>query len=192
MICLQIETNLLSARKPLDAWFPKRVPGATVKSRKMIEAENDKRNSGDSVAGRQRVMALCAGASAADLDAALAALGPLPPVVDLRLPDVGLVMVQGRAGGDGAPFNAGEATVARAAVQVGEGPAGFAWHLGRDVARARLAAIVDALWQDEARRAGVEAALAPVGERMTALAAARAAETASTRVDFFTMVRGED
>ncbi len=158
----------------------------------MIEAENDKRNSGDNVAARQRMMALCAGASVADLDAALVALGPLPAVVDLRLPDVGLVMVQGRAGGDGAPFNVGEATVARAAVQVADGPTGFAWHLGRDVAKARLAAIIDALWQDEARRAGVEAALAPVDERLAADAAARAAQTAATRVDFFTMVRGED
>lgn len=162
-----------------------------------MEVENDKPIEPGSVAARQRIMALCAGASAADLDAVLAALAPLPPVADLRPPDAGLVMVQGRAGGDGAPFNVGEATVARAAVEVGgtaTGPAltGFAWHLGRDLGRARAAAVIDALWQDDARRAAVEAALAPVASRLDARAAQRAAETAATRVNFFTMVRGED
>lgn len=159
---------------------------------KMIEMENDKPNEAAGVAQRQRIMAVCADASAAELDAVLAALAPLPPVADLRPPDAGLVMVQGRMGGDGGVFNVGEATVARAAVQVGEALTGFAWHLGRDLAKARAAAIVDALWQDDARRAAVETALAPIRERVVAAARRRAAETAATRVNFFTMVRGDD
>ncbi|MGV6872852.1 phosphonate C-P lyase system protein PhnG [Pseudochelatococcus sp. B33] len=168
----------------------------------MIENENDRPSIAAGVAARQRIMALCADASAADLGAALTALGPLPPVVDLRPPDAGLLMVQGRMGGDGGPFNIGEATVARAAVQVGgaatgdaalgEAATGFAWHLGRDLAKARLAAVIDALWQDETRRASVEAALSPIARRIAERAAQRAAETASTRVNFFTMVRGDD
>lgn len=163
----------------------------------MIKDERDKQQGSGNVARRQRMMALCADALAAELDAVLVALAPLPAVADLRPPDSGLVMVQGRTGGDGAPFNVGEATVARAAVQVGPGAsgealAGFAWHLGRDLAKARAAAVIDALWQDETRRADVEAALEPVSARIAATAARRAAETAATRVNFFTMVRGDD
>ena len=36
----------------------------------------------------------------------------------LREPENGLVMVRGRIGGDGAPFNLGEATVSRAVIRL--------------------------------------------------------------------------
>lgn len=141
---------------------------------------------------RQGAMALMARAGAAELEAILAGFAPLPAASDLKPPEVGLVMLRGRTGGDGAPFNLGEATVARAAVRLEGGAAGFAYRLGRDVKAARAAAILDALWQDEARRAQVEAALAPVEARLAAEAATVRAETAATKVDFFTLVRGED
>jgi alpha-D-ribose 1-methylphosphonate 5-triphosphate synthase subunit PhnG len=101
-------------------------------------------------------------------------------------------MLRGRMGGDGAPFNLGEASVTRAAVELEGGPVGFAYHLGRDAGKARAAATLDALWQDEARRADVETALRPVRERIEAERATRARQVAATRVDFFTLVRGDD
>ncbi|MFC0218480.1 phosphonate C-P lyase system protein PhnG [Pseudochelatococcus lubricantis] len=156
----------------------------------MADAENDNTDSAG-LRARRRVMALCAAATRSDLQAVLGTLAPISPAADLRVPETGLVMVQGRMGGDGAPFNVGEATVSRAAVQVGE-RSGFAYHLGRDQTKARLAAIVDALWQDDNRRAAVETALAEVEARLEAQAAVRAAQTAATRVNFFTMVRGDD
>ncbi|MFH7191705.1 phosphonate C-P lyase system protein PhnG, partial [Klebsiella pneumoniae] len=55
-----------------------------------------------------------------------------------------------------------EATVTRAAVRLAGGETGFAYHLGRDRPRARLAAILDAHWQHPARRGAVEAALAGI------------------------------
>ena len=61
-------------------------------------------------AARQAVMALCAAATGAELDTALAAVGYAGPVQELRRPETGLVMVRGRAGGDGRRFNLGEAT----------------------------------------------------------------------------------
>ena len=137
-------------------------------------------------------MALMARAEAGELEAVLAGFAPLPAASDLKPPEVGLVMLRGRTGGDGAPFNLGEATVSRAAVRLEGGPSGFAYRLGRDVRAARAAAILDALWQDEARRAEVDAALAPVRARLAAEAAQVRAETAATKVDFFTLVRGED
>ncbi len=141
---------------------------------------------------RPALMAVLARAEPGELDAVLAALSPLPGIRDLRAPEIGLVMVRGRIGGDGAPFNLGEATVSRAAVRLEGGAAGFAYRLGRSVAAARAAAVLDALWQDAARRAAVEAALAPVRARLAAEEAGVRAETAATRVDFFTLVRGED
>ena len=56
-------------------------------------------------------------------------------------------MLRGRAGGDGALFNLGEATVARAAVKLDTGERGFGHCLGRDVEQARRIAVLDALWQ---------------------------------------------
>lgn len=141
---------------------------------------------------RQNAMALMARAEAGELEAVLAGFAPLPAASDLKPPEVGLVMLRGRTGGDGAPFNLGEATVSRAAVRLEGGASGFAYRLGRDVKAARAAAILDALWLDGARRAEVEAALAPVRARLAAEAAQVRAETAATKVDFFTLVRGED
>ena len=102
-------------------------------------------------------------------------------------------MLRGRAGGDGAPFNVGEATVTRAIVELPSGERGYGHILGRDAERARLAAILDALWQRRDQRAEVEAeALAPIAARLAAERAKTDAETAATRVNFFTLVRGED
>lgn len=136
-------------------------------------------------------MELLARASAYELDGMLAALDPVGPVQDLRPPEVGLVMLRGRTGGDGAPFNLGEATVSRAAVRLADGRTGFAYRLGRASSEVRIAAILDALWQG-GERAEVERLLAPVAARLGAETAAVKAEVATTRVDFFTLVRGED
>ena len=56
-------------------------------------------------------------------------------------------MVRGRVGGDGAPFNLGEATVSRAAVRLSTGEVGFGYTLGRDGEKAQLIALCDALVQ---------------------------------------------
>ncbi|MBE7246763.1 MAG: phosphonate C-P lyase system protein PhnG [Actinomycetospora chiangmaiensis] len=136
-------------------------------------------------------MALCAAATGAELARAVTACGA-PQAEDLRAPEIGLVMATGRIGGDGRPFNLGEVSVTRAAVRLADGRTGFAYHLGRDHRRARDAAILDALWQGEAERRPVEAALAPVAQRRATKAAAEARRTAATRVDFLTLARGED
>lgn len=140
---------------------------------------------------RRAVMALCADASRADLDAAVTALD-VPGAEDLRPPETGLVMATGRIGGDGRPFNLGEVSVTRAAIRLADGATGFSYHLGRDRAKARLAAILDALWQDPDRRSTVESALTPVAGRADAARKAAARRTAATRVDFLTLARGED
>ncbi|RWC89054.1 MAG: phosphonate C-P lyase system protein PhnG [Mesorhizobium sp.] len=111
----------------------------------------------------------------------------------LRGPETGLVTVRGRIGGGGAPFNVGEATVTRATVRLPSGQVGHSYALGRDRQKAKLAAIADALWQDPAHREIVETrVIAPLRTVLAEAHEKRRAETAATKVDFFTMVRGED
>lgn len=138
-------------------------------------------------------MSLAAKAPAARLARLWEALGEEPAFTWLRAPETGGVMVQGRAGGTGAPFNLGEMTVTRCALKLDAGGAvGHAYVQGRDKAKARQAALVDALMQtpqaDEIRARVLE----PLRTGMEAESAARAQRAAATKVDFFTMVRGED
>src|ERR1700720_3530092 len=116
----------------------------------------------------------------------------LPPHEDLREPENGLVMVRGRIGGDGAPFNLGEATVSRAAVRLSTGEVGFGYVLGRNRQKAQMIALCDALVQsDEFADAVEEYVLAPLRAVMLSIQNRKAKETAATRVDFYTLVRGE-
>lgn len=145
------------------------------------------------MADRRQAMAALAQAPAAFLAERWEETGDKPGWTWLRKPQAGLVMVRGRAGGGGAAFNLGEVTVTRCALELETGETGFAWVMGRDGDRARLAALFDALWQVEARRAEIEArVVAPARRALSEEDARRDAETAATKVDFFTLVRGED
>ena len=137
-------------------------------------------------------MAILARAEAVELSAPLVAYWPGMTARDLKPAEAGLLMVRGQIGGDGAPFNLGEASVTRAVVELDDGTRGYGFTLGRDRGKARAAAILDALWQREDARDLVEhAVLQPVAARIAAAKARTQAETAATRVDFFTLVRGE-
>lgn len=116
----------------------------------------------------------------------------LPAHDDLRTPENGLVMVRGRIGGDGAPFNVGEATISRATIQLASGEIGFGYVLGRDRNKARLIALCDAMIQSKDHRDAVERmVIQPLRDAVEAAKRERAAHTAATRVDFYTLVRGE-
>jgi len=143
--------------------------------------------------GRQQVMASCGQATIAELTAGVAAIVPVPDISVVRPPELGLVMLRGRTGGDGPLFNLGEATVTRAAVRLATGEMGVSYVLGRSLEKARLAAIVDALAQVPGNHSRLDEALfGPVRQRRLHERATKDAQTAATRVDFFTLVRGED
>jgi alpha-D-ribose 1-methylphosphonate 5-triphosphate synthase subunit PhnG len=116
----------------------------------------------------------------------------LPSHVFLRPPEVGTVMVRGRIGGSGAAFNLGEMTVTRASVRLADGAVGHAWVQGRDKTHATRAAVADALMQTGAAADLRRDVLAVLTTEAAAASAARAGKAAATKVDFFTMVRGED
>lgn len=125
--------------------------------------------------------------------ARLASLFPdLPAHHVLRPPEIGAVMVRGRVGATGAAFNLGEMTVTRASVRLASGEVGHAWVQGRDKAHALRAAALDALMQTGAAPAVAERVLLPLAAEAATARAGRAATAAGTKVDFFTMVRGED
>jgi alpha-D-ribose 1-methylphosphonate 5-triphosphate synthase subunit PhnG len=142
---------------------------------------------------RRAVMSVLAESGAAEIARLLEALAPLPAHEDLRAPENGLVMIRGRIGGDGAQFNLGEATVSRAVVRLAGGEMGFGYVLGRDRAKARLIALCDALVQTAAHAAALQSkVIAPLRAGIEAQRDTRARQVAATKVDFFTLVRGED
>ncbi|QRM33338.1 phosphonate C-P lyase system protein PhnG [Microvirga sp. VF16] len=111
----------------------------------------------------------------------------------LRTPHVGLVMVRGRAGGAGNVFNLGEMTVTRASVRLEDGTVGHGYIQGRDKRQAELAAIVDALLQRPDRHDEILAkVIEPLREKAEARRLEKSRKAAATKVEFFTMVRGEN
>jgi alpha-D-ribose 1-methylphosphonate 5-triphosphate synthase subunit PhnG len=141
---------------------------------------------------RQYWMKILALASPRVLEEAWERITPKPAYRVLRGPEIGLVMLRGRAAGIGAEFNLGEMTLTRCAVQVGDSPMGFAYIAGRVPRKAELAAIFDALLQEEERRETLmKELIRPLAAaRETALTEERE-RVAATRVEFFTMIRGE-
>jgi alpha-D-ribose 1-methylphosphonate 5-triphosphate synthase subunit PhnG len=151
----------------------------------MTATENDKQ------AQRKAVMAVLAHSDPAAISGHLDAIA-LPDHENLREAENGLVMVRGRIGGDGAAFNLGEATVSRAAVRLSTGEVGFGYTLGRDGEKARMIALCDAMVQSDQFAGLVETnVIAPLRAAISAKRNRKAAEAAATRVDFYTLVRGE-
>ena len=142
-------------------------------------------------AQRKAAMAVLAHCDAADIAGHLDRIA-VPAYENLREPENGLVMVRGRIGGDGAPFSLGEATVSRAAVRLSTGEVGFGYVLGRDRQKAQMIALCDALVQSDEFAAAIEEnLLTPLRAVLASERGRKAAETAATRVDFYTLVRGE-
>ncbi|MEN0115094.1 MAG: phosphonate C-P lyase system protein PhnG [Agrobacterium cavarae] len=142
---------------------------------------------------RKRAAGLLARATVEELLNCWSALDAKPQVEKVRGPETGLVMVRGKIGGGGSPFNLGEATVTRATVKLSSGTIGHAHALGTSRKQAWYAAIADALWQEETTRPLVEReVLSVVASRLEKRKTSAIQQTAATRVDFFTMVRGDD
>ncbi|TDK50544.1 phosphonate C-P lyase system protein PhnG [Antarcticimicrobium luteum] len=159
------------------------------------EAEIETETGAETGAGQQARrgwMSLLARAPETLLLALWSGYGASPSFDWLRRPETGAVMVRGRMGGTGAPFNLGEMTVTRCALTLQDGTVGHGYVQGRSKARAEAAALIDALMQTGAASAVRRAILDPLAEAMATTREDRAARAAATKVDFFTLVRGED
>lgn len=143
-------------------------------------------------AARRDWLSLLATADAGQLAALWMATGLAPAYAMLRQPEMGAVMVRGRAGSTGDAFNLGEMTVTRASLRLENGTVGHGWCQGRSKAQATTIALVDALMQGphaDQLEAGI---LAPLRKARSRRLAEHAGKAAATKVDFFTMARGED
>ena len=163
----------------------------------MVEAAIAAANREDLTQPRRHWLGVLAKASLDDLEAAWNGLPAKPRYRFLRQSETGLALVRGRIGGTGQPFNLGEMTMTRAAVQLLD-PGGNAAHTGfghvagRSKRRAELVAVFDALLQDgERHRAVWDIVVGPLAARQQAARAAQTARVVESKVDFFTLVRGE-
>lgn len=147
----------------------------------------------DAAAGRQRRLSVLAKAPGSALLSCWKQTGLDPEVHLLRGPESGLVALRGRIGGNGQPFHVGEVSATRVTVRIGSGEVGHAMISGRDSRKAQLVAVIDALAQDPAHAGMIERDIVGPLEKLASETDAKLREeTAATRVNFFTMVRGED
>jgi alpha-D-ribose 1-methylphosphonate 5-triphosphate synthase subunit PhnG len=145
----------------------------------------------DDVKARQTWLSVLAKSKRSAIEAALAGQA-LPEVETLRPAEIGMVMVRGRAGGVGQRFNLGEMPVTRSSVRSAAGHVGHGYVQGRDKAHAELAARLDAALQDPVRRGALTASvIEPLAAALAEEKRVIEAKAAATKVDFFTMVRGE-
>ncbi|MCY0095605.1 phosphonate C-P lyase system protein PhnG [Hoeflea ulvae] len=145
------------------------------------------------VAARKRRLSVLAKAPSRELLGLWKQTGLDPAVDVLRGPESGLVALQGQIGGSGQPFHVGEMSATRVTVRIEGGQVGHAMISGRDSRKAQLVAVIDALAQDPAHSEMIERDIIAPLEKLAGEADARLREeTAATRVNFFTMVRGED
>jgi alpha-D-ribose 1-methylphosphonate 5-triphosphate synthase subunit PhnG len=145
------------------------------------------------VVARQRWLSILARSDAAQLEAAWNALPEPKAYRIVRRAEVGLVMVRARAGGSGQAFNLGEATVSRCAVSTEQGFLGVGYVQGRRTRHAERVAAFDALLQDPARRGEIERdVLAPLAAAHAERSRRRVLESAATKVEFFTVARGDN
>jgi len=137
-------------------------------------------------------MAILAKALPEELEKAWRSLREKSKYRFLRPPETGLVMLRARAGGTGRQFNLGEMTITRCTVQVEGGTTGSAYVKGRNRRHAELAAVLDALLQDPSRHLSImDLVVHPIENSIRERDAAIRKKAASTRVEFFTMVRGD-
>jgi len=149
--------------------------------------------SDDGIGLRRRWMGLLARGEPSQLELAWAGLPGRPTYRLVRKPEAGLFMIRARAGGTGQQFNLGETAVSRCAVTTDQGYLGIGYVHGRHLRHAELAAAFDGALQDARLRAAIEReVLAPIAERIAEQDRLREIVSASTKVEFFTLVRGED
>jgi alpha-D-ribose 1-methylphosphonate 5-triphosphate synthase subunit PhnG len=157
-----------------------------------MTSETSASSQAPAIRARQAWLSVLARASVAQLEAALPHNGTLAPITKVRPAEVGMVMLRGRVGGTGNPFNLGEASVARCAVRVGEGPLGVGYVLGRDKRHAEMVAIFDALLQDPVHHAAMhDKLISSLAQSQSQARALQHDAVAQSKVEFFIFVRGE-
>ena len=150
------------------------------------------RKTGYTKKDRQQWMSILSKSSSQELEDAWQVVPERPKYRHLHKPETGSIMVRARAGGSDVRFNLGEVTATRCTIQIVKGHVGSAYVLGRDHRHAELAALFDALLQDPLHYPEI---FNSIVSRLKISCDKRKEEiskkSAATKIDFFTMVRGE-
>jgi alpha-D-ribose 1-methylphosphonate 5-triphosphate synthase subunit PhnG len=142
---------------------------------------------------RQKWIRVLAKSSPDELEKTWQQLTHKPKYSFLRSPEVGLIMVRARAGGTGRSFNLGEMTLTRCTVQLESGEVGHGYVAGRVSRQAELVAVFDAMLQDLTKQRGLlEDVINPLAASQEQRRRLAELKTTATKVDFFTMVRGDE
>jgi len=110
----------------------------------------------------------------------------------IRAPEIGMTLVRGRMGGNGAAFNVGEMSVTRCVVRLADGRTGYSYLAGRDKVHAELAALADAHLQGAQPSIWLSDLILSLANAQAERRAQKEADTAATKVEFFALVRGEN
>ena len=142
---------------------------------------------------RQQLLSTLARSSLADIEQVWSSTIDAHDFEVLRQPETGMVMAVGRAGGTGEAFNVVEVAVTRCAVRLSDGVVGVGYVRGRSPRHAQTVALIDALAQqvEQADRFAPRL-VAELDAILAQKAAAGQARADQTRVEFFTLVRGEN
>jgi len=142
---------------------------------------------------RQRWMAVLAASTPARLAALWQALELRADYQLVRAPEIGLTQLQARMGATGSRFVMGDMTVTRAVIRLEDGTYGYSYIAGRDKTHAELCALIDALMQHDAHHERLQRNLIePLAALRLEQQQLRGREIAASRVDFFTLVRGDN
>ena len=100
-------------------------------------------------------------------------------------------MVQGRMGAVGDQFNLGEITVTRCSLKIKGGVVGHGYSKGRNKEKVKIIALCDALSQTSKVKKVKKYILEPLEIEETKNKKVEKEKAEATKVDFFTMARGD-
>ena len=140
---------------------------------------------------RQQWLSTLAKAPAEQLINHWQALDMDPEFSWIRPPQTGTVMVQGRSGASGNAFNLGETTVTRCTLSLADNTVGHGYIQGRNKRAAQVIALCDALLQQHNVQI-LTAVVQPLAAAQQKEKDAIKRKASATKVDFFTLVRGEN
>jgi alpha-D-ribose 1-methylphosphonate 5-triphosphate synthase subunit PhnG len=140
---------------------------------------------------RQQWLSTLAKAPAAQLIDHWQALDINPEFSWIRAPETGTVMVQGRSGANGNPFNLGETTVTRCNLILEDKTVGYGYIQGRSKTAVKIVALCDALLQQNNKQI-MDELVKPLSAAQQNQKDTTKRKAAATKVDFFTLVRGDD
>ena len=109
----------------------------------------------------------------------------------LRTPEIGSIMAQGRMGVTGDKFNIGEVTITRCSLKLDCGTIGHSYVQGRSKKKAEISALCDALMQTKLTEKINKKIIKPLEKIKIDKKNKILSKAEATKVDFFTLVRGE-